>query len=498
MPDPANASPSVRAADGTSMVAIIGIAAVAFLIQLALFATGPWGSDDTIYWYDAGEWLRAFPFIGTDHWSLRHTLVLPLALARGLFGNGPTVLMLPTLLAALATVAMLTVWVGRTSGLLAAALATALVVTGPLLVTLSTTALVDPIEAMYLVLALMLMHREMQRQDTQATPRWPALLLAGICAGLALLSRETAAFAVAAVGLLFLCGFGMHRLWYLITAAGFALVLGAETLLYWITTGNPLYRFGIASNHDLLIDRWVDQGAGVPLLHPMIDPITMVLANHNFGVIFLLGVPLTIWLLRRPDLSRATRTQVIMLATVALVWSLIAGYLFSKLVLIPRYFLPPAIACSALAGIALARLWRGGHQRLAASGALLMIVANLVGSSVDNHSFMFAEQELVRQAHQGATLHTDAETRRRAMLMLQWDGASARVPETPPHSGDIVLENLMRPLAPSHPGWTLIARIPPPPTLVQRGFAMLGIPLPAWTDRILASGHPGVTLYRVN
>lgn len=486
-------------AQGSVWLAVAG-AWLAYAAQLLAFPTGPWGSDDALYWEASAQWLQHVPYIGGSHWALRHTLVLPLLAARSVFGDGMFALMLPSALYGLAIVGVLTVWTARSCGLLAAGLVAALVCTGPLLLLAGSTAAVDPAEALFILLAFALLARAQTQPPPGAGRRIAILLGAGVLAGLAMMSRETAIFAAAAAGLLFLAGYGMARGWYFVFGAGFLAVVAAEMAVYWRTTGNPLHRLVIAGHHDDFntVNRWADQGAGVPILHPFLDPFTMLLGSHLFGITFLAGIPLAIWLLRRGGLAGTARTQAVVLAVLAVTWIVLAAGLWWKLPLIPRYYLLPAIACSALAGMAIARLMAAGWRRGAWLAALAMLGANLAGTSLDNRSFTFAEQQLVLLAGQGMTVHSDPETVRRASLQLEWAHTAALALDSPPGPGELYLDNFARPARAPVPqtGWTLLERRQPPPTPVQRLLAAAGLTLPGILGRLIAPGHPGVALYR--
>jgi hypothetical protein len=51
-----------------------------------------------LYWGGAFGWLQHIPYLGDSHWTLRHTLVIPMAITRGLLGDNMAAMALPTLL----------------------------------------------------------------------------------------------------------------------------------------------------------------------------------------------------------------------------------------------------------------------------------------------------------------------------------------------------------------------------------------------------------------
>lgn len=478
---------------------VLLIATVAtFAVVVSTFWVGFLGSDDTLYWAGAGGWLAHGLFLGDNHWALRHTLVIPMAVTRALLGNGLPALLLPSLLYAVGVLVVAVIWTHRVAGLAAAAAAASLVVTCPQFILLASVANVDVVEMFFILLAFMLIHRAM----VVPTPSVPRLVLAGMCLGLAMLSRETSAFAVVAIGLLFLAGYGMRRLYFFLIGGGFVAVVGLERLyLWWLSGGDMLYREKIALNHDATINRWLPQGAGVPLIHPLIDPITMLLLNHNFGLLTWIGVPLVIWLMRRGALSTVTKRFATLTMVLAATWAVIAAGWWTELNLMPRYFLLPAVLVSMLAGVALALLWQRGRQRLAALLGGALVVANVLCMWIDNRNYMYGEHELIAiAARVTAPIHTDPTTLRRSDLLLQWQGTANHVTDTPPGPGDLFYLNPAWPDAPK-PGadWVVVEHHGLPPTIGQIvAHALLPRRLlsPSLL-RELGRGAPDVTLYRL-
>jgi 4-amino-4-deoxy-L-arabinose transferase-like glycosyltransferase len=471
---------------------------VLFGLMLSSFWTGFLASDDVLYWIAAGKWLTQFPYVGDSHWALRQTLVLPMALARAVLGSGPVALVLPTLLYSIALLLMLTLWLHRQVGAVAAAAAMALIATNPQVITWSSTADIDPVQLFFVFAATILYVRAMG-----PGAHWGALLGSGVLAGLGYLSHETTVFAVAAIGLLFLAGYGMKRARYLPIAITFAAVALGEFLTLWAATGNPLYRQSISLNHDATINRWIEQGASVPIIHPLIDPLTMLLFNQSFGLLVWIGLPLAVWLFTRRRLDGPAQRVATVLATIAVTWAVLAAGLWRLLPLTPRYFLLPAVMLSILAGIAIQLLARGGHSRLAWGLGGLMFAANIGAVALSNRDLMFAEEALVEiAAREEGVIHTDQRTRIRADVPLGWRGLSAKVVATPPMAGELFFFNPARlpPGTLGDPDWTVVG-VYGPPERPLAGFILRHLPAGLIPDKILRKftpRRPEVTLYRVN
>ena len=324
--------------------------------------------------------------------------------------------------------------------------------------------------------------------------------------GLAYISRETAAFAVAAFGVLFLAGFGVPRRWYFVIGLGFLALVLTEIAFLWLTTGDPLYRLNISAHHDSSINRWTQESGTPVLIHPLIDPIGMVLFNHYFGLLGWIGVPLAVWLVWRGPRSGRLRQAIIVLATFAGVYSLIAAGFWKLLPLIPRYYLLPSLCVSLLAGIALWQLaapGRPGRARLIGVGmlGLALLLGNFAVLTLENKNYMFGERALVAIARGNpGVIHTDPETRRRAALLLDFAGLADRVVDTLPAAGDVTLYNPPRADAAWKPGpqWVVIGQDAPPATWLQRVTATI-LPQGKFAAALrekLGPRHPGVTLYR--
>jgi len=322
--------------------------------------------------------------------------------------------------------------------------------------------------------------------------------------GLAALSRETSFFAMAALGCLFLAGYGMPRRCYVVIGLTFGTVVALEMAWLWLNTGDPLYRLHISARHDVgnEINRWANQGASIPIIHPAIDPFTMLLFNHYFGLLAWIGVPSVIWLIRRGKLEGRARHLVVMGGTLALTWAVVAAGLW-KLPLIPRYFLLPSLILAALTGVALVRQWQLGWRRLPVLLAAALLGTNVLSMSLDNINYMYGQHALVDIVeHQTGVIHTDPTTLRRAHLLLEWKHADARVTSAPPVSGDLFFHNPAwgaKGVQPA-PGWPVVERRSLPEPLRQRlARALLpsGLLSPGLLKR-LGPGHPDVILYRVS
>lgn len=481
-----------------AFVLAVVVALAAFAILLKVFWIGFLGSDDSVYWGGAGGWMTHFPFVGATHHTLRHTIVLPLAVLRSLLGDKLYVLFLPSLAYSAGIVVLLAIWMRRTVGVFCAAAALVLVVTNAVFLLTSATASIDVAEAFFVLLAFVLLDAAMAREAVGTRSPIPLLVMSGVAAGFGMLSRETAIFGVLAIGLLFLRGYGLPRLRYVAFGMGFAPVVLLEFAYLYAMTGKIFYRLQISAHHDGSVSRYLDQGASVPIIHPAIDPITMLLLNHNFGVLGWVVVPLVVWLFRQGVNTPALRRFAVLATVLSVTWA-VAAAVFSILPLLPRYFMLPSLLISAVCGVSLARMWQRGGRRVPLLVGCAIVAANLLGVAGDNRNFMFGEHVLVDvAAHEPGPIHTNTQTLRRADLLLVLSNLRTRVTAAPPEAGELVFYDPFHTDEPAGADWQALQTWSLPPTIVQRVLQLVpGLSLPPWIWMKLGSGHPPVTLYRI-
>lgn len=492
---------------GQRPAVVNGITLLVFVCLTAMGWVGYVGSDDVAYAYGAYGWIENGLYVG-EHGTIRYTITLPMALFFLVFGENEVTMALPTLIYGAGLIVLIGYMARRDFDLPTAAIITTILVTNPILVVMSSTASVDTIEAFFIFMSLFFFHRA---ATTAAT--WPLLLAAGAMAGLGFLTRETTVFFLLFYGMLFLFGYGIARLRYFIMAAGFLAVWLAEVIYLALMTGDPLYRINISLHHDSTIDRTIDL-AGNVILHPLIDPLLVVLVNQEFAVLFWIAIPCGIWLATRQGMSPLCRSYVVLFGGLALFWFVAVGAAHDLLPLNPRYFLVSAIGASVLVGLAIHRLAHQGNVRRAMILLFLLVLGNLAGIYVENRNYMFGEKtlaEIVRRSDQ--QVYTDPTTLRRAELLLRWDETTDQVLGQPPASGNVYVYNPLRADHPNplmsrdvmdrfqpQPDWRLEDEVKPDSNhLTIAVLHRLGLDrlLPDKVTNALGPGHPGVRVYRL-
>lgn len=487
----------------------IGLALFALLVALSWI--GFMASDDTTYARGAYGWIEHFPYVG-GHGTIRYPITVPMAFSFRLLGGNEVAMVLPSLLYLLLFLVLAWRVTRDVAGALPAFAALVAIVTNPLVAVQASIASVDIIEMALLFAAWLLCFRCLEAGSADRRK----LIGAGALAGLAFLTRETAVFVAVYFGLLFLAGHRIGRWNYLWIAAGFVAVWALELIYLGIMTGDPFYRFNIALHHDSTINRSVDL-AGNVIVHPLVDPLLVLLLNQEFMALMLFAVPLGAWLcLSRavPPRLRHFARQILLFGTC---WFLCVGAAQKLLPLNPRYFMITSTMACLLAGTALGWLWQEGSPRVrgAALGALALLAGtNLVGIAVENRDPAFGDETLVAALgdHPGERIGTDPETLFRAQIPLRWANAASRVDATPPAPGSLYYYNPGRaakpaghidaaaaPLYRPQPGWILVKEYRAGPSPLARLIEATG------TDRLLPAGlwrklrHPAepAYLYRI-
>ena len=482
------------------------------LLAFAALVTWGWvgflGSDDVTFAIGGYGWLEQFPYVG-GHGTIRYPITIPIALSFLTLGEHEFAMVLPSLLYMVGFLVLTWFAVKRASDGWLAFSALAALVTCPLLVIQSSIASVDIVEMFYLFGSAYLFWC-----CAEDGPNAKRLFFAGALAGLGFLTRETAIFIAMFYAIYFAIGYRFHRRHYLWIVAGFVSVWIIEVIYLWIMTGDPLYRITIALNHDSSIDRSIDL-AGNVILHPLIDPLLVVLANQEFMALFFVAIPLGGWICFNRSIEPKLQRFARMVATLGLVWFVTAGAAQKLLPLNPRYFMITCASACILTGVALAILWQRGRRRwLVLLVAAFLVVTNMLGIYVENKSSTFGEHVLAKLAKDRPEdiIYTDPMTRYRADMLLRWEKAQPRVLGEPPKAGTLYVynpkwsasANFMMPknqisAYQPKPEWECLNSIEPRPPLITHLIEASGLSafIPGGIWKKLRFRHPPVSLYKV-
>lgn len=426
--------------------AIVGAGALTMLVLglLAVFHVGFQASDDASYLAGALGWLERFPYVGDSHWTLRHTITLPAALAICLFGLNETAVSLTNVAYYVGFLTVNAWFMARYFGALAAGLTTLLMVVLPGFTVVATYLNSDVPELFYVCCTFWIVVAARQRPDQRWT--WIA---AGLLLGCGFVTRQTTLAAVAFFGLLFLFAPRAPRSRYLLMGMAFAAVLLVDWLYLTAMTGNALYRFNVDFNHDR-VDRAAEAARvaaagglidkeGNLSVNVYIDPVLALFVSQKYALLFWLALPGSVaaW---RDRGSRQGRVLMLVLGLAAVWFVFVAAN--PKLYLVPRYLLVTAWCAAVIAGVWLAGLWHADRRRMALVLTAAGVGAALAALSVENIDPRFVERQLVRwvQQHPDEVVHTDLETAIRSRYYFRFAGVGdARVSTERPRPGSVVL-----------------------------------------------------------
>ena len=262
------------------------------LLMLFFSWIGHGGGDDIAYIQAGLSWIKSFPFIGESHISLRHSVTLPLALSFKLFGVNELASIYPSILYYFALVILSYLVIhyitDRRTGLLSAVL----IATTPLISVNGTVCDADIAEALFVFLSISFFYIGVRHKQVY----W-FFMLAGLFLALAWINRATSIGLGLFYLLLFIKGWGGKRSPYIWVAFVFLLLLALESLFYWNTTGDPLYRINtIRSTH---IGQ--ELGVGAPGTGNFLaesgnlialKPFLVLLFNQEFTLLFWVAFPL--------------------------------------------------------------------------------------------------------------------------------------------------------------------------------------------------------------
>lgn len=413
-------------------------------------------SDDALYQHAAEQWLAHPPFAGDSHWATRFPVVLSLAAMLGAVGRDLLAFHLTSLLWYALLIGLTGRIAWRMAGGRAGWIAATLTATLPVVATNGSIVNCDLPEVFFMLAGAWLLAEARGLRGAAA---------AGVCFGLAILCRETAILALAGLALPFVIGRPVSRRLLIAAGLGALVVLGAEMLFQFLVTGDPLHRYGLAAHHDATIDRAANREGNL-LVHPLLDPLLVLLVNNEFGLLFWFGIVALMtgggWrAIRKPE-----RRGLIVIGTMALASFLLVGLLQTLLVLNPRYF--------TFAAIAMVLLVAGWLSRLRSRSALVIIGAivasNLILLGLTNAHPRWPAEALALAARQypGTPIAAELPLVERANLFLRANGAPPIRP-VPPASAAFRLV-----MAPP-PAGELVATYASPPTRIGALMQMLGL-----------------------
>ena len=477
------------------------------------------GADDRSYALGAQAWLDHFPALGTDHWAIRHTVVLPVALSLALFGRHEFALAIPSVLYFLGLILVNHHFAARFLGERAGALLTVLIALTPAFIVQATYINIDIAEAFFASLSFWLF---MAGSSDGSSGR---LFWSGSAAGLAFLTRETSAVLLLFFAACFVFDKAPVRRKYLFLILGFVAAVGVELVYFWVMTGDFLYRYHLDVHHDTVnrsaeLAHMEKSGAALDRqgnlsVSVWADPFLMLFASQKYGLLFWLAIPAAVWAFWARTLAALESFVLRRAGRLMLLWIAFLSLAFPILYLVPRYYIVPAWAGVVLVAYTAHTLWAGGRPRMAVGAIAALLIVNALSLYVENTNPRFAEHALVAwlKANPGARVHVDPDMARRSDLLLSFAGLEGRVGAGPAKPGDLFVysprnlelcreQGLCKPkqkLYRPQPGWTKLAAVAGRPRAVGAVLDALHLSrlVPRQIMEKLETPEPGITVYRV-
>ncbi|WP_019028722.1 ArnT family glycosyltransferase [Colwellia piezophila] len=482
------------------------ISTLIFIVLISLSWVGYLGSDDVTYANGAYGWINEFPFVG-GHGTIRYTITIPMALALSSFGENEVSMALPTILYCLGLMLVIAYLINREFSIKYMAAVLLFFITSPILVIWSSIASIDIVEAFFIFSAMTVFYFSIKEKIS-----CKGLFLSGVLCGLGFLTRETAIFIAPFFALIFLFGYKIPRKYYLLIAAGFFSVWAIELLYLTIMTGDPLYRVNISLNHDSAIDRTVDK-AGNVLIHPLVDPIFVLLLNQEFGLLFWFAIPLGIWLYKQAE-NKQAKSFIFIFGLFAIVWFVCGSLVTTLLPLNPRYFMVSSLVAIIFLGIGVVKLYSIGKRKSVITIVAAVVLINLLSLYVENKSLLFGEKAMMElvESNRGKIFYTDPMTKYRARLLLQWkdlddsiktdknqlEGMYVFNPARALNSNWLMKKDEIKFYKPKE-SWILVDKITPEPKLLGQWILFFNlkpfIPVSLWDNVYIQ--HEGVEIYRI-
>jgi 4-amino-4-deoxy-L-arabinose transferase-like glycosyltransferase len=216
-------------------------AVTALVIRLWCF-TGLIASDDVVYAHYARLLASGRYVLEAHHMAIRFGLLLPVAGTYALIGVSEATTVVFPVLASVAAVVFVFFIARRQFGALAATIAATLMATFPLSIRYGSILLPETIAELYILAAIWLY---LKARDSGSSVTGVS---AGVCLGLAYLTRELAVFIVCAV-LLEAAWQRRWRLLFAVTMGSLAVAMG-EHLFYWLATGDVWFRLHSMAEHN--------------------------------------------------------------------------------------------------------------------------------------------------------------------------------------------------------------------------------------------------------
>jgi hypothetical protein len=384
---------------------------LSMLVMLTYGWVGYIASDDGLYSKAAESWINSFPYLGDNHWALRHTLVISTAISYYLFGVNEYSLSLTTTFYFIAIILLTYFYLRKINP--GASLITALcIISIPLYAIEATISGCDIVELFFVLNSILIFYLGNQKQ----TPS--IFFISGLMAGFAWLTRETSIVLPIFYTILFSTSYG-NRKHYFWIAAGFASIALVEMLSYYLIKGDFLYRLWIDIDQGKSTGRTTTPpGTGNIEINKILNPIISLFLNQEFMLLYFLFTPASIWLFREKMISQELKSLLILFFWLAIVWFIVVGYGMGVRAL-PRYFSVTSYFAAVIVAAWLCDLFKK-RKTLSLMLFTLFLSSNLVGIYVENKQPLYGERALLQWLidNPSKEIYTDPTTLTSASYLL--------------------------------------------------------------------------------
>lgn len=372
-------------------------------VELSYGWIGFTASDDVMYTGAAEKWITSFPFLGENHWALRHPLVLSIALSYFIFGINEYALVLTTSFYFF-VITLLSYFFFKKINPSFALIETLCVISLPLFAVQSTISGCDIIELFFIISSIMLFYLGNKKNKSLM------LFISGLMAGFAWLTRETAAVLPIFYIILFLIGYGNRKHYWWI-AAGFLSIVVTEFFIYYQTKGDILYRIWIDIDQGRSTGNHASPpGTGNIEINKLLNPILALLTNQEFMLLFIFFIPASIWLFKLKQEDPSLKTILLLFFWLAVIWFIIVGYGLGVRAL-PRYFSVTSYFAIIIVAAWLFALFEK-NKKLSLMLFIIFFSSNFIGLYVENKQPIYGERTLLSwlMDHPDYEIYTDPET----------------------------------------------------------------------------------------
>ena len=299
-----------------------------FLAVYSLTALAFWDGigprDAERYIAAALQWSESGPFLGENHWALRHLLVLPMAGLFAVFGPSEFLACVPNFIYGALLVAITFHFGRRRLGAVEGNILTLLIATSAFLAIQSGELRIYGVEVFFVALSLWLFVSGADEGRTKTG----VLFAAGFSAGCAWLCREATGFLPLALGAAALLSKAPFFRVVAPLAGGFLVVLVSELAFYQIFASDAFYRYRIDLGHGGGSPRSQVGGPaeGESLLLYIGRPVKELLSYPTVTPFIVIALALGFWLARANRLQKNVRPTLTTFGLGAALSFLIAGY----------------------------------------------------------------------------------------------------------------------------------------------------------------------------